>query len=154
MRPGKGFGPGVLICLLLAGGVMVPAQPIPKEKYITFLPSGYPRIKIQTAASHDLHVFGDVNDPSYRDENPVDGIDDRRLEILNKIALRFAPFMVQNTSTIPMDFKLFMRDKKSFPLYVDTWDLSPEKPEIIREQSINMAEIGRPCPSENAVRDV
>jgi hypothetical protein len=144
----------LLTWLFLAGVTTVSAQPIPKENYITFLPLTYPRIKIQSPASRDLHLFGNVGDPSYCDVNPVDGIDDRRRGILEKIAVRFAPFMIQNTSNMPMDFKLFMRDKKSFPQYVDTWDLSPEHPELVREQSINMAEIGKPCPPEKLTRDV
>lgn len=117
----------ILTWLFLAGVIIVSAQPIPKEDYITYLPLTYLRIKIQTAASRDLHLFGDVGGPSYRDENPVDGIDDRRGETLEKIAARFAPYMIQNTSNIPMDFKLFMRDKKNFPLFIDTWDLSPRR---------------------------
>ncbi len=149
MRDLRRLSFAILAWLFLAGAIVVSAQPIPKEDYITYLPLTYPRIKIQTPASRDLHLFGNVSDPSYRDENPVDGIDDRRLEILKNIAVRFAPYMIQNTSDIPMDFKLFMADKKSFSLFIDTWDLSPQRPELIREQSINMVEVGKPCPPEN-----
>jgi len=52
------------------------AQEIPKEDYITYMPLTYPKIKKQTDASEKLHLYGNRSASSYRDINPVDGIDD------------------------------------------------------------------------------
>ncbi len=131
-------------CIILAA-FLVPASLFTRlsadseaqEKYIRFLPLSYPTVITQTDASRVFALYGDTTDPAYHDVHPIDGIDDRRFEILQKIAVRFAPYLVQNTSAVPMDFKLFSNGRTGFPLYIDTWDIAMEKAELVRSQTIN-----------------
>jgi len=51
MRKYRWFGLAVLTWFFIAGVIIVPAQTIPKEDYIKYLPLSYPRIKIQSPAS-------------------------------------------------------------------------------------------------------
>jgi hypothetical protein len=120
-----------------------------QKDYIRFLPLSYPKIFTQTEANKKFALYGDTTDFYYQDANPLDGIDDHRFKILQKIAVRFAPYLVQNTAAVPMDFKLFMKGRTGFPLYVDTWDVSDERAELIQSRTINFATFGFPCgPSE------
>lgn len=119
------------------------AQEIQKKDYIDFLPLHYMKLMQEIDATVKFKLYGDENDPAYRDDNPVDGIDDRRHKILKKIAMRFAPFMVQNSIMAPMSIEYFIDTQASFPLYVDTWDLTGEKSEIINSETINTVTLGK-----------
>lgn len=129
------------VIILIVLGLVLPlsSKEIPWNKYIQHMPLNYPKIITQTEASKILALYGDKNDPAYRDVDPADGIDDHRFKVLEKIAVRFAPYLMQNTSSAPMDFKYFMKNPEDFPLYIDTWDISLEKPALIQSQSINFA---------------
>jgi len=117
------------------------AQAIPKNEYLKYLPLEYPRIIEQTQASIDLQLFGDKTDPDYRDANPIDGIDDHRHDMLMNVATRFAPFLIQNTISAPVDFKAYMKRLSSFPLYIDTWNIATPEPELISADSIDFSTI-------------
>ncbi|HUG40157.1 MAG TPA: hypothetical protein VMM12_06725, partial [Longimicrobiales bacterium] len=65
-------------------------QTIGRDNYLRHLPA-MPRLVAQTEASARLHLYGDPADLGYRDEAPVDGIDDTRGQHLLRIATRFAP---------------------------------------------------------------
>jgi hypothetical protein len=138
----------VLLLSLLVGLEAAPAgaQHMPKQEYIRFVPLEYPRIVRETEASVRLHLYGDRSSPGYRDVDPRDGIDDERGRVLEALAYRFAPFLVQNTATVPMDHRRFMDRLRSWPIYVDTWDLV-RSPELVHEERIDLAEVTRePCP--------
>jgi len=121
------------------------AKAADKQDYVRFLPLSYPKIFTQAEANKKFALYGDTADPSYQDVSPIDGIDDQRFKILQKIAVRFAPYLVQNTATVPMDFKLFMKGQTEFPLYVDTWDVSEEKAKLVHSQTINFSALRFPC---------
>jgi hypothetical protein len=123
--------------LIFINSTSLNGQAIPKEEYLEYVPLEYPRLIEQSPASVELHLYGDKNDPNYRDVEPVDGIDDHRHEILHEIALRFAPYLVQNTTSVPMDFKAFMEGRSAFPLYIDTWDVSKADPELVKTETID-----------------
>jgi hypothetical protein len=126
------------------------AQQMPKEDYITYVPLEYPRIVRQTQASQRLQLFGDPRAPGYRDVDPVDGIDDARGAVLQALAERFAPYLVQNTTNVPMDHQRFMDRAQTWPLFVDTWDLT-RQPELVGEDRIDLAGLERaPCPDARA----
>lgn len=139
----------VHVAALLLGLGVVPvranAQRIPKAQYLQYMPLEYPRMQQATAASMALHLFGDPTAPGYRDEAPRDGIDDRRDAVFMDLGVRFAPYMVQNTVAMPMDFRRFGTDGRTLPLFVDTWNLVTKK--LVRE---DMADYGNlaahPCP--------
>ena len=118
------------------------AQALPKNEYLDYLPLEYPRIIEQTQATFDLQLYGDRGTPNYQDADPIDGIDDDRHELLMKLAVRFAPFLVQNTICAPVDFKAYMRRLSSFPLYIDTWNIATAERELISAYSIDFATIG------------
>jgi len=99
------------------------AQPIPRDEYIRFVPLEIPRVIRATPTSERLHLYGDPADPAYRDVDPIDGMDDRRFAVFKDLSVRFAPFLVQNTWAIPMDFKKFRADDVAGLLNVDTWNL-------------------------------
>lgn len=122
------------------------AQQIPRDEYTRFFPLSYPRIISQTSASEQFAIFGDRSDPNYRDVHPADGMDDRRHDRLLEIAVRFAPYMVKNTTAIPMDFEKFMEGRKAFLLFVDTWDLAKAEGELVKMETIDFVALGRtPC---------
>jgi hypothetical protein len=128
--------------LIFINSTSLNGQAIPKEEYLEYVPLEYPRLIEQSPASVELHLYGDKNDPNYRDVEPVDGIDDHRHEILHEIALRFAPYLVQNTTSVPMDFKAFMEGRSAFPLYIDTWDVSKADPELVKTETIDFVSLG------------
>ena len=84
-------------------------QAIPRDEYLNYLQLEYPRIVEQTGASAELYLYGNKSDTDYIDVNPVDGIDDERFKVLKRMALEFAPYLVQNTTTVPIDIKAFIR---------------------------------------------
>ncbi|NUM67738.1 hypothetical protein HUU39_21125, partial [candidate division KSB1 bacterium] len=122
------------------------AQQIRKDSYLRFVPLNYPRIVGQTATNAAFHLYGNPDDPNYQDVNPVDGIDDARHRRLLELAAKFAPYLVRNTTAIPMDFKKFMESRKAFPLHVDTWDVSRASAELIKSETVDFVSIARsPC---------
>jgi len=137
-----------LLALFVVGTVLFApllANDAPRKEYIPFLPLSYPKIFTQTEASKKFGVYGDTTDPTYQDVSPIDGIDDQRFKTLQKIAVRFAPYLVQNTAAVPMDFKLFIKRRTGFPLYIDIWDVSGEKAKLIKTQTINFSTLGFSC---------
>jgi len=132
----------IIIAIFISAGDTVPAQGIPKDQYLDYLPLTHRKLKPQTKASQKLHLYGDKNSTQYKDTNPTDGIDDTRYKILQEIALKFAPYMVQNTSNVPMDFRSFMEGRSAFPLYVDSWDINQEYAELVKTESIDFVSLG------------
>jgi len=113
------------------------AQRIPKQDYLRYMPLEYPRMQQSTAASMALQLYGDQAAPGYRDLTPRNGIDDRRDVVFMDLGVRFAPLMVQNSVSMPMDFRRFGTDGRLLPLYVDTWNLVTNQ--LVREE---MADYG------------
>ena len=100
------------------------AQAIPREEYLRYIPLRYPAMVRQTRASEAFDLYGDASDPRYRDVTRVDGIDDRRHQVLLDLSVRFAPYMVMNTTAVPMSWRRFVEEGSPFPLQVDSWDVS------------------------------
>jgi hypothetical protein len=119
-----------------------PAEEIPRNEYLKYVPLGYSRLVQQTDESHALNLFGDTRDPGYRDVNPVDGIDDSRGDVLLSLAVRFAPYLVQNTTNIPINFDIYIENSEHFPLNIDTWEVSGEESRLIKSESIDFAVLG------------
>lgn len=139
-------GRAVLQVLLCCLGGPLGAQDMPKEDYYGYLPLEVPRLVRQTAASARFHLYGDPADPGYRDERPRNGIDDRRDDVLRWMAVRFAPFMVLNSTNIPMDFKVFARGRNVYRLHVDHWNTVAEGGTLAREETIDLlATATDPC---------
>ncbi|WP_408889302.1 hypothetical protein ACJ2CR_35615 [Myxococcus faecalis] len=141
--------------LLLVGLVTGPSGasasgPPTREEYFRFVPLSYPRIVRQTSASQALALYGDPADPGYRDEAPRDGIDDERFRVLQALAVRFAPILVKNTYTFPMDHKVFRDLPGGLLLSLDTWDLAKPGSVLMRSDSINFSTLGHPCPEDGA----
>ena len=111
-------------------------QPYAGE-YLRFLPLSYPRLVRQTRANERFHLFGDRSDASYRDRDPLNGIDDARDSLLLRLGTRFAPILIQNTAAIPLDFKVFMEGQDAFPLHVDTWDIAGASDTLVRTDPID-----------------
>jgi hypothetical protein len=66
------------------------------------------------------------------------------------VAQRFAPFMVQNTFSIPMDFKKLMRRTPTFNLHIDTWDVAHGQ-QLVGRETIDLNSLGEArCPSDGA----
>lgn len=119
------------------------AREIPRDEYLDYVPLQYPKLVRQTDANVRLHLFGDREDPGWRDEDPRDGIDDRRNQVFQALALRFAPYMVLNTTSVPMDFRRFMDDRSSFRLFVDTWKLGGPDSELVSSMSLDWTNLGK-----------
>jgi hypothetical protein len=122
------------------------AKEIARDAYLKHVPLGAPRLVQQTPASDALHLYGNPQDPDYRDANPVDGIDDERHGILLSLAVRFAPYLAQNTEDFPTNFDVYIRNRTVFPLNIDTWDVSDVHPKLVESKGINMSVLGAsPC---------
>ncbi|RYZ41889.1 MAG: hypothetical protein EOO71_10175 [Myxococcaceae bacterium] len=143
----------LLSSALLLSMLAAPARadgPPSREEYFRYVPLAYPRIVRQTEASVALSLYGDPADSAYRDEAPRDGMDDTRQRVLQSLAVRFAPFMVKNTYTFPSDHKVFRDQPGGLLLNLDTWDLAKSGAVLMRNDSINFAALGRPCPEDGA----
>ncbi len=141
----------VLGLVAAAVALLVPAlalgQAIPRDTYLSYVPLEYPRIVAQNEASVHFQLYGDRNAAGYRDEAPVDGVDDRRGEILMGLAERFGPIMIQNTIDLPMEFRHFMERTDTWNLYVDTWNTVGTPKSLLRSDSVNLrATPQNPCP--------
>ena len=145
---------GMLVLGLAASVPDAMAQEVPKREYLRFVPLNVPRLIRQTAASERIHLYGNRFDPAYRDVEQVDGIDDRRFAVLERMAVRFAPFLVMNSSAVPLDFRAFEDGAAAFPLYVDTWNTSVPGSALVAEETIDMLRIeAEPCgPVERMTR--
>lgn len=131
---------------LLAGATPAKAQQIPRPDYLSYVPLEYRRIVRQTPASAEFELYGDREVPGYRDESPRDGVDDGRGRLLHTLGVRFAPYLVQNTTDLPMDFKRFWDRQGSFPIYVDTFNIATDRPELVGTRTIDLPNITRaPC---------
>ena len=82
-------------------------QEIPRDEYLRMLPLSLPRLGLQTDATVTQNLYGDPTAPGYRDVDPVDGIDDQRNRTLMDLAVRFAPYLVQNTTNVPLNFDIY-----------------------------------------------
>ena len=132
--------------LLLASASAAQAQRVPKKEYLRYVPLEEPRLIRQTAASEALALYGDRSDPDYADLDPLDGIDDRRGRVFQQLALRFAPYMVLNTTSVPLAPESLFRDQGSFPMYIDTWNTSVGGGEFIGEETVDMLTVvSNPC---------
>jgi hypothetical protein len=146
---------GLSLAFLLMSSPALEAQEMTKQEYYRFIPLSYTRPIRQAAATDALHLFGDKADPAYRDVAPKDGIDDTRGEHLHALALRFAPYLVLNTTNLPMDWKKFWNQGGNWPLYVDTWNTAREGGELLREEQVDFLALdGQPCrtPSRGSPR--
>ncbi len=138
-----------LTLLFVLAAIAVSAMPadaqIAREDYLRFVPLTYPSLVRQTTASEQFTLFGDRQDEAYRDVQPTDGIDDRRGEWLNRLALRFAPIMVRNTPLRPVDFRAFYA-RPDFAINIDTWDLARSKASFVDHAAIPLGDLAaRPC---------
>lgn len=136
------YSAAAAVVVLAALPDQVQGQGIPDDDYLRFVPLEYPRLTRQTEASHVFHLYGDPLAPTYRDVDPVDGMDDARHATLHALSRRFAPFLVQNTYSAPMDFTRLMHRQPAFPLYVDTWDLAAGR-QLVRRETLDFNTLGR-----------
>lgn len=128
------------------------AQQYPREEYLRFVPLEVPRIIRQTPASERLHLYGDLEAPDYVDVDPMDGVDDRRHRVLEELAVRFAPFLVQNSEGIPMDHAEVWGGQP-YPLNVDTWNTAMGL-DLIRQENVHWMEgAADPCTDLNPTSD-
>jgi len=135
------------ILLLLAGvqtatAATISAQEIDRDQYLVQVPLGVPRLTPQTSASAALDLFGDPSDPDYVDRDPVDGIDDRRQGVLMGLARRFAPYLVLNTTNVPVGFSTYARNRDDFALHIDHWELTDHGPVRVGDSGVNFSILG------------
>jgi len=133
----------IVIALLLSPllGATLHAQEIARDEYLVQVPLGLPRLTPQTDASVALDLFGDVDAPGYVDADPVDGIDDRRHAVLQSLARRFAPYLVQNTTNVPVSFSTYIRNRDDFTLDIDQWEIT-DSGRRVGSSAINFSVLG------------
>jgi hypothetical protein len=150
-RPARRGGVPLVLALLglvlsASGGAW--GKAIPRDAYLQYIPLEHPPLVRQTAASAAFALFGDPEAPGFVDVDPRDGIDDRRGHRLHELASRFGPIMVANTSNLPMDFRRFMTDSRTFKLHVDTWSLVGPGQNLAASAEVDVAGIAEtPCES-------
>jgi hypothetical protein len=126
------------------------AHAIPPTAYLSYVPLDYPRIVRETPESELVQLYGDPASPGYVDVAPRDGVDDARGAHLLALAVRFSPYLVRNTTSIPMDWKQFMARPRSFPIHVDRWELATSPPSLVRREQVDLAGLaGAPCPGSD-----
>ena len=130
--------------LVLGAASALFAQEIPKDEYLRYVPLEVPRIVGQTDASALFHLYGDPASPDFVDAAPLDGIDDRRMAVLERLGLRFAPYLVQSSEMVPLDFRAFVR-VDGLPLRVDRWETAMRE-RIVAEETVDWMR-GGACPS-------
>jgi len=107
------------------------------------LPLSLPKLGLQNDASVALNLFGDPSAPGYRDVDPVDGIDDRRNVVFMDLAVRFAPYLVQNTTNVPLNFDVFIDNRDDFALTIDSWVTSDQEPLWTDSAGVNFSVLGQ-----------
>jgi hypothetical protein len=123
---------------------------IPPQAYLQYVPLEIPRLVRATAETELVHLWGDRAAPGYVDEAPRDGIDDARGRVLLALAVRFSPYMVRNTSNVPMDWKRFVTQTRSFPLHVDRWELATTPVQLVRREEVDLRSLREhPCPGSD-----
>lgn len=141
-----------LVTCLLPGATL--AQEIPKNEYLSHLSLKYPRLVRQVEANRTFAIYGDNSAPSYRDVEPRDGIDDKRGLLLRQLGKRFSPYLVLNTTEVPLDFKHFMDKQGAFKLHIDTWNLAESPKDIIQEETIDFnALLAKPCNGDSGAAE-
>lgn len=126
------------------------AQAIPRDEYLHYVPLDVPRAIRQTPSSVLFSLYGDPLDPEYRDEAPLDGMDDRRHALFQELSVRFAPFMVQNTVDAPMDFKKFRDEGPAMHLNIDSWNVMTRPNRLTDQEHVDFFPIV-PVPCEGDV---
>jgi hypothetical protein len=122
------------------------AQDIPHDKYLNYMPLDYRRIVRQTDASAAFQLYGNPDAAGFLDEDPRDGVDDTRGRLFHQLGVRFAPYLVKNTTAAPMDFKKFMDQSSSFLLHVDRWNIGVRPPDLDGQETIDWANLLQaPC---------
>lgn len=139
---------GLAAGALLAAAATPAVAQIARDQYLRYLPLDYPSLVRETAASRRFGIYGDADDPAYRDEAPRDGVDDRRGAWFESLGVRFAPLMVRNTAYAPTDFRSFAGGS-SFAINVDKWDLARHEPAFLGHEEIELAGLAaaEPCTS-------
>jgi len=138
---------GAIIMLAIAAEIEpLAAQDIPHDKYLNYMPLEYRRIVRQTDASAAFQLYGNPDAADFRDEDPRDGVDDTRGRLFHQLGIRFAPYLVKNTTASPMDFKKFMDQSSSFLLHVDRWNIGVRPPDLDGQETIDWANLLQaPC---------
>ena len=63
------------------------------------------------------------------------------------LAVRFAPYLIQNTTNLPTRFDTYVENREYFPLHIDTWDITDVEPRLIDSKGINFSALnGAACP--------
>jgi len=124
-----------------------------KQEYFGFVPLSYPRIVRQTEADSFLQLYGDRQAKGYRDEVPKDGIDDERGRLLQALGVRFAPYLIRNTSNVPMDLQKTQQISGYGTLTIDRWDIHAGAKLTGTETVDFMKLASEPCPAGAISRD-
>jgi len=124
-----------------------------REEYFSFVPLGYPRIVRQTEADSFFQLYGDRHAKGYRDELPKDGIDDERGRLLQALGVRFAPYLIRNTSNVPMDLQKTQQISGYRTLTIDRWDIHAGA-KLKGTETVDFGKLAsEPCPAGQISRD-
>lgn len=119
-------------------------QAIPRPEYVTYLPREAMRPVGATEASARLGLFGDRMAAGYADLEPRNGIDDRRDRVLHAIGVRFAPWLVRNAYSFPLDIARLIRER-DVPLVRDRFNLARHDPVLLSSDTLRLAAASAPC---------
>lgn len=68
------------------------------------------------------------------------------------LAVRFAPYLISNTTNVPVDFRRFWDRNGTFPITVDTFDGSGPSPRRVGRDTIDLPRLTTaPCQDLAAV---
>ena len=122
----------------VASGLPAPcaAQEVPRDEYFRYIPLEVPLAYRETAANQRFHLFGDPAAAGYRDSD-LDGIDDRRADLLRSLAVRFAPLLVMNSTAGPLDVLRTTTEPDAFRINVDVWRNDRPGGRLMRSESMD-----------------
>ncbi len=127
-------------CIGVAGA-RADGEPNGKD-YIRFLPLGDPKITSQTPASERLNLWGTPPTCDAEDRDR-DGISDTRQAGLMALCKLFSPVLVPNTTSLPLDHRVFLEADQTPLLHVDRWDTS-RLDEPVDVSAIDFSRLGTP----------
>jgi hypothetical protein len=142
-----------LVLPLVGSPLLAQEAEMAKEKYFGYVPLQYPRIVRQTEGDSLFQLYGDRQAKGYRDEEPKDGIDDERGRLLQALGVRFAPFLIRNTSNVPMDMQKTQQIAGTTTLTIDRWDIHASA-KLTGTETVDFGKLAsQPCPAGAISRD-
>jgi len=130
--------PTLFLVCLLGFPRSAAAQRVPIDEYIRYVPLEVPRAVRQSPPTAAFPLYVPPAGAPVRDVDPLDGLDDGREAFLLDLGARFAPVMVQNSHSLPMDPAAFRGDAIGRYLHIDNWNVGAPAARLVERDSVDL----------------